>query len=101
MDKRKIPARFEESNVIDLDNPTFGIVGQENEIITMKPYSGLASLILRIESRHLRLTPECHCQGRMIAGIDGNSVGQGFTQLYFSAIRSQPDRCIRERAAHE
>mgnify|MGYP003694496147 CR=1 FL=1 len=48
MDKRKIPARFEKSNVINPHNPTFDIVGQENEIIVMKQISWLVSPTHRI-----------------------------------------------------
>jgi hypothetical protein len=42
MDARKIPARFEKINVLDSHDPTFDIVSQENEIVTMK-YGGLRS----------------------------------------------------------
>ena len=71
MDKRKIPARFEKSNVIDPHNPAFDIVSQENEIIAIKQISWLVSLTHGIESRQpLRFFPECHYKGRVIAGID-------------------------------
>ena len=72
MDKRKIPARFEKSNVIDPHDPTFDIVSQENEIIAAKQLSWLVSLTHRIESRQpFRFFSECHYNGRMVASIDG------------------------------
>ena len=46
MDARKIPARFEKINVLDSHDPTFDIVSQENEIVTMK-YGGLFLLSQR------------------------------------------------------
>jgi hypothetical protein len=46
MDARKIPARFEKINVLDSHDPTFDIVSQENEIVTMK-YGGLDFIALR------------------------------------------------------
>jgi hypothetical protein len=36
MDERGIPERFENGNVLDPREPTFAIVGQENETVTMK-----------------------------------------------------------------
>jgi hypothetical protein len=36
MDERGIPERLENGNVLDPREPTFAIVGQENEIVTMK-----------------------------------------------------------------
>jgi hypothetical protein len=71
MYKRKIPARFEKSNVVNPHNPTLDIVGQENEIIAIKQISWLVSFTRRIESRQpVGFFPECHYKG-MIAGIDG------------------------------
>ena len=36
MDERTITARFEKRNVLDAHDPTFDIVIQQNEIVTMK-----------------------------------------------------------------
>ena len=58
MDERGIPERLENGNVLDPREPTFAIVGQENEIVTMK-YVWLALLALRSWSgRPLRLCLE-------------------------------------------
>ena len=58
MDERGIPGRLENGNVLDPREPTFAIVvGQENEIVTMK----YVSLALRSWSRRpLRLYLDCH-----------------------------------------
>ena len=39
MDERGIPGRLKNGNVLDPRKPTFALVSQENEIVTMK-YSG-------------------------------------------------------------
>ena len=70
MDKRKIPARFEKSDVVNPHNPRLDIVGQENKIVAIKQISWLVSFTHRIERRQpLRFFPECHYQRRMIAGL--------------------------------
>jgi hypothetical protein len=59
MDERTITTRFEKRNVLDAHDPTFDIVIQQNEIVTMK-YGGLAFLALRESSRALRFFLDCH-----------------------------------------
>jgi hypothetical protein len=44
MDERGIPERLENGNVIDPREPTFAIVSQQNEIVTIK--YGLYALAL-------------------------------------------------------
>jgi hypothetical protein len=58
MDERGISERLKNGNVLDPREPTFAIVvGQENEIVTMK----YVSLALRSSSRRsLRLYLDCH-----------------------------------------
>jgi len=58
MDERGIPERLKNGNVLNPRQPTFVIVvGQENEIVTMK----YVSLALRSRSRRpLRLYLDCH-----------------------------------------
>jgi hypothetical protein len=60
MDERTITARFEKRNVLDAYDPTFDLVIQQNEIVTMK-YGGLAFLALHSGSRRLRrFFLDCH-----------------------------------------
>ena len=60
MDERTITARFEKRNVLDAHDPTFDIVIQQNEIVTMK-CGGLAFLALHSGSRRsLRFFLDCH-----------------------------------------
>ena len=60
MDERTITARFEKRNVLDPNDPTFHIVIQQNEIVTMK-YGGLAFLALHTGSRRsLGFFLDCH-----------------------------------------
>ena len=60
MDERTITARFEKRNVLDAHDPTFDIVIQQNEIVTMK-YGRLAFLALHSGSRQaLRFFLNCH-----------------------------------------
>ena len=59
MDERTTTARFEKRNVLDAHDPTFDIVIQQNEIVTMK-YGRLALLSLHSGSRQaLRLFLDC------------------------------------------
>ena len=46
MDERGILERLENENVLDPRKPTFAMVGQDNEIVTMK-YVWIALLTLR------------------------------------------------------
>ena len=50
MHERAIAARFEKRNVLDAHDPTFDIVIQQNEIVTVK-YGRLALLSLHSGSR--------------------------------------------------
>jgi hypothetical protein len=53
-------ARFEKRNVLDAYDPTFDLVIQQNEIVTMK-YGGLAFLAHHSGSRRLRrFFLDCH-----------------------------------------
>jgi hypothetical protein len=59
MDERTITARFEKRNVLDAHDPTFDIVIQQNEIVTVK-YGRLALLSLHNGSRQaLRFFLDC------------------------------------------
>ena len=59
MDERTIKARFKKRNVLDAHDPTFDIVIQQNEIVTMK-YGRLAFLALHSGSRQaLRFFLDC------------------------------------------
>jgi hypothetical protein len=88
MDERIILARFEKRNVRDPHDPTFDIVSQENEIVTMK-YGGLAFLALRSGSRRLlRLFLDCHYKRRVVIEIDAKiGLRNGYITLIFKAIR--------------
>jgi len=59
MHERTIAARFEKRNVLDAHDPTFDIVIQQNEIVTVK-YGRLALLSLHSGSRQaLRFFLDC------------------------------------------
>jgi hypothetical protein len=58
MDERTITARFEKRNVLDAHDPTFDIVIQQNEIVTMK-YGRFAFLSLHSGRQALRFFLDC------------------------------------------
>lgn len=53
MDERGIPERLKNGNVIDLREPTFAIVSQENEIVRIK-YGGHARALISESGQALR-----------------------------------------------
>ena len=61
MHERKIPTRFEKRNVLGPHDPTFDIVSQKDEIVTIK-YGGqaLLALISWSENRSLKKTAALH-----------------------------------------
>ena len=61
MHERKIPTRFKQRNVLDPHDPTFDIVSQEDEIVTIE-YGGqaLLALISGSEHRSLKKTAALH-----------------------------------------
>ncbi len=87
MDERKVPPSFEKRNVLDSHDPTFDIISQENEIVTMS-YGGLAFLALRSGRRRpLRFFLDCHCEWRVVLKIDGKiELRNGYITLIFKAI---------------
>ena len=72
IDERKIPARFEKSNVLAPHDPTFDIVSQEKKIVAMKRYGGLAFRALRSGSRWpFGFVLDCRYKRRGTIEIDG------------------------------
>jgi hypothetical protein len=89
MDARKIPARFEKINVLDSHDPTFDIVSQENEIVTMK-YGGLDFIALRSGAGDPCDSCEAgHCS---LAGFDYLDKSAGFGRSRYMLAQSIAER---------